>query len=66
LAAKWFTKAAEQGNATAQGRLAMLYHFGHGVSKDHGQAIKWYKKAAEQGNENAKKDLRNLGATSSK
>ena len=33
-AAKWYRKAAEQGNADAQNRLGVRYDRGEGVSKD--------------------------------
>lgn len=49
-AVKWFTKAAEAGNAEAQINLGLLYFNGKGVTQSDGEAIKWYRKAAEQGN----------------
>ena len=48
-AAKWFLKAAEQGNADAQTFLGYSYENGLGVTKDFIEAVKWYRKAAEQG-----------------
>ena len=48
-AAKWFTKAAEQGNADAQFSLAGLYELGRGGPKDMSTAVKWYGLAAKQG-----------------
>ena len=65
-AVKWYKMAAEQGDASAQSLLGHLYKIGRGVASDYEQAIKWYKKAADQGHEGAKKELQNLGATSSK
>ncbi len=65
-AVKWFKKSAEQGQASAQGNLGWMYARGYGMSKDRTEAINWYRKAADQGNEWAKKQLRNLGATSSR
>jgi len=53
-AAKWFTKAAEQGFAEAQFNLGGMYEFGDGVPQDFDAALKWYSKAAEQGHERAK------------
>jgi TPR repeat protein len=47
--AKWFRKAAEQGDADAQGWLGFMYDMGEGVQKDSTEAAKWYRKAAEQG-----------------
>ena len=40
---------AEQGNASAQVNLGIMYEFGRGVPEDHKEAFKWYKLAAEQG-----------------
>jgi TPR repeat protein len=40
-AAKWYTKAAEQGNASAQWVLANMYHEGTGVLEDYVEAYKW-------------------------
>ena len=51
-AAKWYRKAAEQGNAYGQQELGVMYSEGEGVEKDAKEAVKWYRKAAEQGNAN--------------
>jgi TPR repeat protein len=48
-AAKWLTKAADQGDATAQLLLGLAYFGGDGVKKDAGEGAKWCRKAAEQG-----------------
>jgi hypothetical protein len=40
---------AEQGNASAQYILGIMYEYGEGVSQDMVQAMYWYRKAAEQG-----------------
>src|SRR3954454_1319801 len=48
-AARWFRKAAEQGNADAQNHLGVLYDHGKGVTQDHAEAARWFRKAAEQG-----------------
>ncbi len=48
-AAKWFLKAAEQGDGPGQFWLAHMYEMGEGVSKDYVEAVKWYRKAAENG-----------------
>jgi len=45
-AAKWFGKAAEQGNAKAQCNLGMMFFQGKGVSQDDDEAIKWLSMAA--------------------
>lgn len=52
-AAKWYRKAAEQGNQKAQWQLGRAYHKGQGVSLDLAEAEKWFRKAAEQGNAKA-------------
>jgi hypothetical protein len=56
-AVKWYTKAAEQGDAKAQHNLALMYDIGQGVPQDYKQAVKWYTKAAEQGHAGAQHNL---------
>ena len=56
-AVKWYRKAAEQGDANAQGLLAQCYKDGSGVEQDYYKAAKWYCKAAEQGNDCAQLNL---------
>jgi localization factor PodJL len=58
LAAKWYSKAAQQGHAIAQYRLALLYEKGLGVAKDMERAKELYQRAAERGNVRA---MHNLG-----
>jgi hypothetical protein len=48
-AAAWHRKAAEQGDAVAQGSLGLMYVGGQGVPQDYAQAATWFRKAAEQG-----------------
>jgi len=48
-ASKWLHKAAELGNAGAQGKLGFMYTEGITVEKDHDQAFQWFSKAARQG-----------------
>jgi TPR repeat protein len=43
------TKAAEQGNASAQYNLGLMFNSGQGVPQDYKQALYWLTKAAEQG-----------------
>jgi len=50
---RWYAKAADQGDATAQYNMGVIYAFGHGVSKDQAKAISWYRKAGEQGDADA-------------
>ncbi len=59
-AAKWYRKAAEHGDATAQHILGIMYEDGIGVSKDDKMAIKWYDAAVKQGNESARARLQDL------
>lgn len=48
---------AEQGDASAQHILGIMYANGEGVSKDYEEAVKWYRKAAAQGDTNAQVNL---------
>jgi uncharacterized protein len=48
---------AEQGNASAQFNLGVLYRDGQGVPKNEETAVKWFKLAAEQGLANAQFNL---------
>jgi TPR repeat protein len=56
-AAKWYRKAADQGDALAQYRLGYLYDSGSGVTENHAEAAKWYRMAADQGNDLAQYSL---------
>jgi len=56
-AVKWFKKAANQGNASAQTNLGFMYDNGQGVRQDYKEAVKWYKKAANQGDAGAQYNL---------
>ncbi len=51
---------AEQGDASAQYNLGVMYSNGHGVTQDYKETVKWYLKSAEQGYANAQY---NLGVT---
>ena len=59
-AAKWYRKAAEQGDAAAQYNLGIMYEEGTGVKQDFAEAAKWYRKAAEQGDTEAAAALKQL------
>jgi TPR repeat protein len=48
---------AEQGSATAQYNLGLMYDNGMGVAQDYAAAASWYLKAAEQGNAAAQHNL---------
>lgn len=52
--------AAEQGDASAQFNLGVMYDNGEGVPQDHQQAVAWYRKAAEQGYASAQFNLGNM------
>jgi TPR repeat protein len=39
---KWYGKAAQQGDGTAQAMLGLMYERGMGVKPDAVQAYKWY------------------------
>ena len=48
---------AEQGDASAQYNLGVMYDRGDGVDQDYQEALKWYRLAAKQGNAEAQRDL---------
>jgi TPR repeat protein len=48
---------AEQGNATAQYNLGVMYDNGYGVIQDYAEAADWWRKAAEQGEASAQYNL---------
>ena len=50
-AVKWYTKAAEQGNAPAQYNLGVMYGKGEGVLQDNVYAHMWFNIASSNGNE---------------
>jgi TPR repeat protein len=56
-AARLFRPLAEQGIASAQFNLGMMYAKGQGVQQDYQAALKWYRRAAEQGNPSAQSNL---------
>lgn len=45
-----FQPLADDGDASAQVALGVMYDNGQGVTRDYIQAVKWYRLAAEQGN----------------
>ena len=59
-AVHWNRQAAEQGNATAQTYVGLLYEKGLGVPQDYTDALNWYRKAADQGHAPAQKNIGNL------
>jgi TPR repeat protein len=48
-AARWYTKAANQGFAAAENNLGFLYETGGGVPANVAAALGWYRRAAEHG-----------------
>ncbi len=52
-----YRKAAEQGDATAQKELGLLYYHGQCVPKNHAEAAIWFSKAAVQGLASAQYNL---------
>ena len=54
---------ADQGNATAQYDLGVMYANGLGVPEDDAEAVRWYRLAAEQGNVDAQSALGFIYAT---
>jgi TPR repeat protein len=56
-ALKEWRPLAENGDASAQINLGVIYGTGYGVPQNNGEAVKWYRKAAEQGNANAQYSL---------
>ena len=58
--AKEVRKSAEEGNASAQNRLGLLYDEGVGAPQDYRQAKEWYEKAAKQGHAGAQTNLGTL------
>ena len=54
-ALKWYILTAEQGNATAQYNLGVMYALGQGVIEDKVYAHMWANIANSNGHENGKK-----------
>ena len=55
-ALKWFRKAADQGDASAQDNLGVMYSKGQGVTQDYVEVHMWFNLAAAQGNDHARKN----------
>ncbi len=56
-AVRGFLVHAEQGDATAQYKLGVMYYYGTGVPTDEAEAVRWYRLAAEQGHASAQFNL---------
>ncbi len=52
-AARWYRKAADQGNTSAEDNLGKQYYYGRGVQQDRAEAYRWFARAAAQGSDNA-------------
>ena len=52
-----WTPLAEQGDATAQNNLGLMFATGQGVPQDDAEAVKWYRLAAGQGDAKAQFNL---------
>jgi hypothetical protein len=52
-----FLLCAEQGNASAQLNLGLMYEMGEGVPEDFVEAVRWWRLAAEQGHASAQYNL---------
>ena len=52
-----YRKAAEEGYASAENNLGVMYANGQGVPQDFAEATKWYRLAADQGNAVAQANL---------
>jgi hypothetical protein len=56
----WYTKAANEGHATAKFSVAEAFEEARGVPQSDEEACLWYYRAALVGDEDAKKALRRL------
>ena len=56
-AARLYRPFAEQGVASAQSSLGVMYAKGQGVPQDYQAALRWFHKAAEQGDASAQNNL---------
>ena len=65
-AAKWFEKAAAQGNPEAQAKLGQLYSNSNGVPKDINKALDCLNKSASQGNAEAQRVLKTINQNEAK
>jgi TPR repeat protein len=54
---RWYQKAAQQGDAAAQGNLGRMYEKGQGVAQDYKEAVRLYRLAAKQNNYKAQANL---------
>mgnify|MGYP001184219924 CR=1 FL=1 len=64
VAYRLFLPLAEQGHATAQYNLGLMYADGEGVPQDYKEAVNWWKLAAEQRHEQAQFNLEMMHSNS--
>ena len=57
---RWWRLAAEQGDASAQHFLGLMYEGGRGVPQNEAEAVRWYRLAAEKGDAYAQDALRRI------
>ena len=57
MAAKWFGKAAENGDREGQANYGYMLDNGLGVEQNHEEAVLWYRRAAEAGDVSAQANL---------
>ncbi len=60
-AAKWFRKAAVNGEANSQFMLGMMYKYGQGVPQDDAEALTWLRRAAALCHDKAREWLEEHG-----
>ena len=53
---KWYRKAADQGDSTAQYNLGFMYASGHGMPQDYVTAHMWFDLSAARGDDDAAKN----------
>jgi hypothetical protein len=56
-AARWYRKAADQGNSDSQCSLGIMIAQGRDVAQSDVEAARWFRKAADQGHAHAKNKL---------
>jgi len=57
MAAKWFGKAAENGDTDGQANYGYMLDVGLGVERNFEEAVLWYRRAAENGDASAQANL---------
>ena len=60
-AMRWYRLAADQGHATAQLKIGLLYASGKGVPLDVAEALRWLRKAEMNGSAPARDWIKRLG-----